>query len=112
MASEIRTQDNAGVDEDWDDANPKQNLYHAHVVIPEGTDPLLFAFRFREKVGTEKGVYPAPWIKLQGAVDSEQRRKMIETAAYYLAEKRGFEPGHETEDWAAAEKEIDATLKG
>jgi len=32
-------------------------------------------------------------------------RKIAE-AAYYRAEKRGFVPGHEIEDWLEAEKEI------
>jgi DUF2934 family protein len=36
----------------------------------------------------------------------EQRRELIATAAYYLAEKRNFEPGHEAEDWMAAETQI------
>lgn len=31
---------------------------------------------------------------------------MIAEAAYYKAEKRGFEPGHEDEDWLAAENEV------
>lgn len=31
---------------------------------------------------------------------------MIAVAAYYRAERRGFEPGHELEDWLAAEAEI------
>jgi hypothetical protein len=35
--------------------------------------------------------------------DLEQR---IATAAYYKAEARGFEPGHEVEDWLAAEAEL------
>ena len=35
-------------------------------------------------------------------------RSQIETAAYYRAEKRGFEPGHELEDWLCAEAEIAA----
>lgn len=34
-------------------------------------------------------------------VDDEIRR-----LAYLLSERRGFEPGHETEDWLAAEREI------
>jgi hypothetical protein len=34
------------------------------------------------------------------------RRAMTAEAAYYLAERRGFEPGHELEDWVAAEGEI------
>jgi hypothetical protein len=36
----------------------------------------------------------------------QQRRELIATAAYYLAEKRNFEPGHEDEDWMAAEAQI------
>lgn len=31
---------------------------------------------------------------------------MIATAAYYIAEQRNFEPGHELEDWFAAERQI------
>jgi len=34
------------------------------------------------------------------------RRTMTAEAAYYHAEHRGFEPGHELEDWLAAEAEI------
>ena len=35
----------------------------------------------------------------------EQRRRIAE-AAYYRAERRGFSPGYEEEDWLAAEQEI------
>jgi hypothetical protein len=38
---------------------------------------------------------------------SAARRALIATAAYYRAEKRGFLPGHEQEDWLAVEREID-----
>lgn len=37
---------------------------------------------------------------------AEQTRLMIREAAYYLAAKRGFAPGHEMEDWLQAEKQI------
>ena len=30
----------------------------------------------------------------------------VALAAYFIAEKRGFEPGHELEDWLAAEAQI------
>ncbi len=30
----------------------------------------------------------------------------IRRLAYLMAERRGFEPGHETEDWLAAEHEV------
>lgn len=32
----------------------------------------------------------------------------ISVAAYFLAEGRGFEPGHELDDWLAAEDAIEA----
>lgn len=35
-----------------------------------------------------------------------ERHEMIATAAYFLAEKRGFEPGHDLEDWLAAETDV------
>jgi hypothetical protein len=40
-----------------------------------------------------------------------ERYKMIEVAAYYLAEKKGF-AGHSADYWTAAEKEIDKKLAG
>ncbi len=38
------------------------------------------------------------------------RDEMIAVAAYYRAQSRSFEPGHELEDWLAAESEIDSQL--
>ena len=43
-------------------------------------------------------------------IEPERRRGLIAEAAYYRAEQRGFEPGHEIEDWCAAEIEIDNYL--
>ncbi|MDP8567261.1 DUF2934 domain-containing protein [Methylophilus aquaticus] len=42
---------------------------------------------------------------------SEERYKMIETAAYYIAEKNGFNTNH-MDHWLAAELEVDAKLNG
>ena len=50
---------------------------------------------------------PAP----RPAVSAEDRRTMIAEAAYLRAERRGFAPGEETEDWLAAELEVDTLLK-
>jgi hypothetical protein len=36
----------------------------------------------------------------------EQRRELIAVTAYYLAEGRNFQPGHEDEDWLTAEDQI------
>jgi hypothetical protein len=41
----------------------------------------------------------------------EARRSLIAETAYLRAERRGFAPGQETEDWLAAEAEVDALLK-
>lgn len=43
-------------------------------------------------------------------MDPERRTAMISEAAYYFAESRGFEPGHELDDWLAAQEQIDAAL--
>ncbi|MBS0422465.1 MAG: DUF2934 domain-containing protein [Proteobacteria bacterium] len=45
------------------------------------------------------------------AVSEEVRRAMIAEGAYLRAERRGFAPGREKEDWLAAEAEVDALLK-
>ena len=34
------------------------------------------------------------------------RQEAIARAAYFLAEARGFEPGHELDDWLAAEQQL------
>lgn len=41
----------------------------------------------------------------------ERRHCLIRTAAYFKAEARGFAPGHELDDWLAAEQEVDDRLR-
>ena len=43
-------------------------------------------------------------------VEPERRAALIAEAAFFRAEKRGFVPGYEIEDWLAAESEVDAKL--
>lgn len=45
-------------------------------------------------------------------ISAEARRALIEQAAYFRAERRGFEAGHEIEDWVAAELEINEFIRG
>ena len=47
---------------------------------------------------------PAP------TVAQEERRHMIEEAAYYRAQQRGFDGGDPVEDWLTAEREINRML--
>ncbi|MBK6396063.1 MAG: DUF2934 domain-containing protein [Betaproteobacteria bacterium] len=39
-----------------------------------------------------------------------ERRQMVAEAAYYRAERRGFAPGSEVEDWLEAEAQIRVRL--
>jgi Protein of unknown function (DUF2934) len=40
------------------------------------------------------------------------RYASIALAAYFRSQHRGFKPGHEMEDWLAAEAEVDQRLRG
>ncbi len=46
------------------------------------------------------------------SISREERWRMIATTAYLKAEARNFSPGHEMEDWLAAEREVDALIGG
>ena len=41
----------------------------------------------------------------------DEFQKMVAVNAYYRAEKRGFEPDHEMDDWCEAEQEITDTYR-
>jgi hypothetical protein len=51
-------------------------------------------------VGSER-VHP----KGKMPTSSEQMHQLISVAAYFRAERRNFEPGHELDDWLDAEAE-------
>jgi hypothetical protein len=59
------------------------------------------------RTGVRKSAPSAPRM----ALTREGRQVLIAEKAYLRAERRGFTPGHETEDWLAAEVEVDALLK-
>lgn len=75
-----------------------------------------------KKVTTQKPVVekPKPAKKIAApkklskkaavVVSPEHRYHMIATAAYFLAERRGFAGGYEMHDWISAEAEVDAKL--
>src|SRR4051794_18549566 len=59
--------------------------------------------------------YPAPEVPARrqamgSDVTAEQRQRMIAEAAYFRAQRRGFENGNSTQDWLAAEAEIDRAV--
>lgn len=51
---------------------------------------------------------PANGDGLPVRAEDVSRREEIACAAYLMAEARGFEPGHELDDWLAAERQIGA----
>jgi hypothetical protein len=52
-------------------------------------------------------------VRIRGAAKDiliARRKAMIQQAAYFNAERRGFSTGQENEDWLRAEEQIDAQL--
>lgn len=52
----------------------------------------------------------SPRLNKAGVTDHE-RHQLISRVAYFRAERRGFMPGSELEDWLAAEEEISEMLR-
>ncbi|MHB1322572.1 MAG: DUF2934 domain-containing protein [Acidithiobacillus ferrivorans] len=48
--------------------------------------------------------------KAETNLSEEQRRQYVEVAAYYIAERAGFNGDCELENWLAAEAEIDRLM--
>ena len=70
-----------------------------HEVTPKATS--------KAKIVTRKSV---PAASPKRDLDLHELQNMIATAAYFRAEKRGFEVGFEQEDWLMAEQEISRML--
>ena len=49
-----------------------------------------------------------PGLAPAGGSLSREQSERISRRAYEIAERRGFEPGHEIEDWLQAERELEA----
>jgi hypothetical protein len=64
----------------------------------------------RAEASAQVSAVPMPQADSDIVIASEARIRMIEEAAYYRAEKRGFVPGQEVDDWVKAEAEIDRVL--
>jgi hypothetical protein len=53
-----------------------------------------------------------PRAAAQAGVPDSDVNNLIAEAAYYRAQQRGFEPGHELDDWIAAEAEVRQRMEG
>jgi hypothetical protein len=69
----------------------------------DGTPPPI-------KVRTRRA--KSPPSAMMPPLHREDRYASIAKAAYFRAEHRGFQAGHEIEDWLAAEEEVDQRLLG
>lgn len=74
----------------------------------------MSAFPFGSSYDSEYGVVEQmrgrrsreSWPLRERVTNPVRRHAMIAEAAYYRAERRGFAPGHELEDWLQAEAEL------
>lgn len=77
---------------------------------PATTKPVSTKPVTTKRASKPKTVPPVIAAQAVPEVSEDVRRAMIAESAYLRAERRGFAPGHEEEDWIAAEKEVDALL--
>ena len=55
---------------------------------------------------------PVSTSNVRAEPSPQEIRRLISEAAYYKAKERGFEPGHELEDWIEAESEVMGRING
>jgi len=82
--------------------------FDPYVAVQSAGQSELFSRRKRLLEKTIKAL-EAPWAPrglVQPFVNPVRFREMVAVRAYYKAEQRGFEPGHELEDWLEAEREL------
>ncbi len=68
---------------------------------------------FKKKTASQQTT-PTPVSTDEGAhqqdIGPEERARMVAEAAYYRAQRRGFQQGDQTTDWYEAEKEVEVIL--
>ena len=71
------------------------------------------AKRGRAEKPASAGSDPNPVVQEASppAISAEERYRLIAHHAYLRAEKRGFAPGNEVDDWLQAESEVDRLLR-
>jgi len=60
----------------------------------------------RAPVARTEGKKGSPAPQPGSALNVEERTRLVAQAAYFRAEKRGFAPGFELQDWVEAEAEV------
>ena len=83
------------------ESSPKSPRVSAKTTAPK---PAAAPKTARRRAAGTDGVEPV-------AMTLEERYRKIAEAAYFRAQARGFAPGHEVEDWLAAEREVERELR-
>jgi hypothetical protein len=66
-------------------------------------------FERSQELATEPSDAPAVPVSLTSQtpnVEQSELRALIAERAYFIAERRGFDAGHDVEDWLQAEAEV------
>ncbi len=80
---------------------PAQRYVACIVHLPEVAPMIAPRVVSTAQLGKRTATFPA----------GETREDMIRKAAYLRAERRGFAPGKELDDWLAAEREVTAAAR-
>lgn len=86
------------------------DLQQATDAMPDGPNVAPSAHEHEAAQGlgtTQAGAGEQQQQQQQDQVSPGGREQRIQQAAYALAAGRGFEPGHELDDWLEAERSID-----
>jgi hypothetical protein len=79
------------------DRTPKKQIRARRASVPASE---------KRQSAVAKSVAEAVHMSAVSDARPANREASVATAAYFLAEKRDFAPGHELEDWLAAETQI------
>jgi Protein of unknown function (DUF2934) len=64
------------------------------------------------KTAGQRRLFPMTGSELNFNIeDAAAKRRLIAEIAYFSAERRGFSPGYELDDWLQAEQEVEASLE-
>jgi hypothetical protein len=95
-------------------ADPGRALTERSMKAGDIKSGAVVARAVKSRIGKRPRAAPPPSnsvvTRSSAYIEPEARDALIAEAAYFRSAHRGFEPGHEVDDWLAAESDIDAAL--
>jgi Protein of unknown function (DUF2934) len=79
---------------------------------PPTAQPPKVRVRQRKSASSSSRTTESHTAPIEAPRQPADRYASIALAAYFRSQHRGFKPGHEMEDWLAAEAEVDQRLRG